>query len=697
MNRSVFPFAAVIGQADLKLGLILNAIHPGIGGILIRGEKGTAKSTIVRGLADILPTIRVNPGCAYNCRPLSGTLCPDCQGVGSKQEPVLRPCPVITLPLNATEDRVSGGMDFDRAVKEGKKVLLPGLLAAAHRGILYVDEINLLDDHIVDIILDAAGSGENRIEREGLSHSHPSRFVLVGTMNPEEGDLRPQLLDRFGLCVEVAAEQDTEIRIDLMVAREAYDLDPREFSQGFVSKTLALARTIANARKLLPRVRMPGHFRSFIAELGTRHHVAGHRADLIIEQAARAHAAYLGNSEVSVEDISRVAPFALLHRQQEASPPPREPPSPPLPEAPDPDDLDQKNRDQDNTDQKTDQDQTDQNQTGQDQTEPEPSEDREDGADNPENQAGNLPLEPGPDQGAQDPESQDRDQPSKDEVREHIYEIGATFKVKKITTPGDRKMRRGSGRRSRTRVSQKQGRYIKSGTKGACNDVAFDATLRAAAPFQKQRKLLPGMCIHLKPQDIREKIREKRMGNFLLFLVDASGSMGAKGRMAASKGAVLSLLLDAYQKRDRVAMISFRKETALVNLPPTASIELAAKYLEQMPVGGRTPLSAGLDKAFHMVGNFLLRDPAARPIVLIITDGRSNVAMGRGNPVDEAMAMAQHMGRDDRVKYIVVDTEPAGLVRFGLAGQLARAANADYCKIDQLQANALVQLVQGNQ
>ena len=695
MNRSVFPFAAVIGQADLKLGLILNAIHPGIGGILIRGEKGTAKSTIVRGLSEILPRIRVNPGCAYNCRPLSETLCPDCRRLGSKQESVTRPGPVITLPLNATEDRVVGGMDFDRAVKEGKKVLLPGLLAAAHRGILYVDEINLLDDHIVDIILDAAASGENRIEREGLSHSHPSQFILVGTMNPEEGDLRPQLLDRFGFCVEVAAEQEPEIRMDLMVAREAYDLDPQDFSQGFVSETLALARTIVKARKLLPGVRMPGHFRSFISELGTRHHVAGHRADLVIEQAARAHAAYLGNLEVSVEDISRVAPFALLHRQQEASPPPNDPPSPPLPEAPDPDDSDQ-----DNSGRKTGQDQADeaqagQNQTDQDQAGPKPPENRKEGADNPENQEGNQPREP--DQAAQDPESQDGDQTSRNEALEHIYEIGATFKVKKITTPRDRKMRRGSGRRSRTRVSQKQGRYVKSGTKGACNDVAFDATLKAAAPFQKQRKLLPGMCIHLKPQDIREKIREKRMGNFLLFLVDASGSMGAKGRMAASKGAVLSLLLDAYQKRDRVAMISFRKEKAMVNLPPTASIELAAKYLEQMPVGGRTPLSAGLDKAFHMVGNLLLRDPAARPIVLIITDGRSNVAMGRGNPVDEAMAMAQHMGQDDRVKYIVVDTEAEGLVRFGLAGKLARAANADYCKIDQLQAKALVQLVQGNQ
>ena len=231
----------------------------------------------------------------------------------------------------------------------------------------------------------------------------------------------------------------------------------------------------------------------------------------------------------------------------------------------------------------------------------------------------------------------------------------------------------------------------------ACHDIAFDATLRAAAPFQRQRDLPFGMVISLKPSDIREKIREKRIGNFLLFLVDASGSMGARGRMAASKGAILSLLLDAYQKRDRVAMISFRRDEAFVNLPPTASIELAAQYLETMPVGGRTPLSAGLDKAFQMVGNVLLRDPATRPIVMVITDGRSNVAVGQGKPVDEALAFARRMGEDERVKYIVVDTEPQGLVRFGLAERLAAAANADYCRIDDLKAGSLVDLVQNNQ
>ena len=333
--QPTFPFTAIVGQADLKLGLILNAVNPRIGGLLVRGEKGTAKSTIVRGLAAILPPMETYKGCAFHCRPGGAYLCPACQS-GSKV-PVRRARPVITLPLNATEDRVAGGMDFDRAVREGKKILLPGLLASAHRSILYVDEINLLDDHIVDIILDAAASGENRVEREGLSFAHPANFILVGTMNPEEGDLRPQLLDRFGLCVEVAGEKDPDLRMELMVIRESFDRDPEGFIAARDQEIQALSVAVAKAKKLLPRVRMPAHLRGFIAELAATHHVAGHRADLVIEQAALAHAAYMGTTEVSVADISRVAPFALVHRRQEASPPPPEPPEPDPPDQ-DPDD-----------------------------------------------------------------------------------------------------------------------------------------------------------------------------------------------------------------------------------------------------------------------------------------------------------------------------------------------------------------------
>ena len=678
----LFPFSAVIGQEDLKLTLILNAINPGIGGVLIRGEKGTAKSTIVRALADLLPEITVRQGCGFNCSPDDPLQCPACRQANGDGSLLFRRKQVITLPLNATEDRVAGGLDFEQALKQGKRVMQPGLLAKAHQGILYVDEINLLDDHIVDIILDAAAAGENRVEREGISLSHASRFLLVGTMNPEEGDLRPQLLDRFGFCVEVAGETDPEKRVKLMLQRDAFDLDPQGFRREHAAATHELSQSIKRAEELLPSVRMPKHLRTFIAELCASNYVAGHRADLVLEQGAIAHAALKGRTEVTVEDIQAVSLFALLHRKQEETDPP--PPPPEDPEDQDPEDQDQEEDQEEEENQQ----------------EEAPPEDQEESKEPPPQEEESSPEE-APSEPEDLEDQEDREMPPPDDEddtdAQTLFETGEPFKVKKIESHKDRTLRRGSGRRSRTRVSQKQGRYVKSTMNRGRQDIAFDATLRAAAPFQKDRVIPEGLCVALTPADVREKIREKKMGNFLLFLVDASGSMGAKGRMTASKGAILSLLLDAYQKRDKVAMISFRKTEAVVNLPVTSSIELAAQHLAEMPVGGRTPLSAGLDKAYGMIKSLQYRDPASRPIVIIITDGKSNLALGQGRPVEEALMMASRMGEDERVTYIVVDTEPQGPVMFGLARDLAAAAKARYYKIDDLKSDTLVSLVKENQ
>ena len=335
-KHDIFPFSAIVGQETYKLALVLNAVNPQVGGVLIRGEKGTAKSTAVRALAYLLPEIEVVEGCAYACDPnQSEERCEPCKRLEVPLRTRMKPSPVVTLPLNATEDRVAGGIDFDLAVREGMRVLQPGLLAKAHRGILYVDEVNLLDDHLVDIILDAAASGENKIEREGISHRHPARFILVGTMNPEEGELRPQLLDRFGLCVEAAGEQDIEKRIELMKRREEFDSDPKKFIRRFAAQNKEIADRIRRAGTGLGSVRMAKHLRSFIGELCRENYVAGHRADLVIEQAAKALAAYMGRSEVTVEDIREVAPMALIHRKREAAPPP--PPPPPEPEEQPPD------------------------------------------------------------------------------------------------------------------------------------------------------------------------------------------------------------------------------------------------------------------------------------------------------------------------------------------------------------------------
>ncbi|ABK98882.1 putative cobaltochelatase [Pelobacter propionicus] len=684
MYGNVYPMAALVGQETLRQSLLIGAVNPAVGGILIRGEKGTAKSTAVRALAALLPEMDVVEGCEFSCDPDSPEFqCDDCRSRNGDFGIVKRRVKVVDLPLNATEDRVVGGLDFGRAIRQGKRFLAPGLLAEAHRGILYVDEVNLLDDHIVDIVLDAAASGENVLEREGLSFRHPSRFMLVGTMNPEEGELRPQLLDRFGLCVEVEAARSLEERVTLMLRRDAFDTDGAAFQQNYREPNERIARRIREARDLLPRVRMPRQLRGFIAELCVENNVAGHRADLVLEQAALGLSALEQRLEVTVDHITRVAPLVLAHRRRDAQAPPPPPPPPP--------------RDQEQEQQEQQEQQEDERQQEQ---EREQSPDRQ-----PEQAEGQEQREQREDRENRDDAGEEEEQseqensdmphpPSQGEERESVFQVGATFKVKTIRSDKDRVVRRGSGRRSSTRVSRKQGRYVKSSYACSNNDIALDATLRAAAPHQLFRGTKEGMCVNLSDRDFRGKVREKRVGNFLLFVVDASGSMGARGRMAASKGAVMSLLLDAYQKRDRVGMISFRKNEAFVNLPPTTSVELAGKLLEEMPVGGRTPLSAAIAKSYEQLRGVLGRDPTARPIVIFITDGKSNVALGDGRPVDEAMGLARAMAvKEERARYIVVDTEEEGMVSFGLARRLADAMEAEYFRIDQLKAQSLVNIV----
>ncbi len=669
---AVYPFTAILGQEDMKLALLLNAVNPRIGGVLVRGEKGTAKSTAVRALAALLPQIEVFRGCPLETGPDEENLqCGRCRLCLPPRAVEKRRVQMVTLPLNATEDRVVGGIDFDGTMKAGRRVMQPGLLARAHRGILYVDEVNLLDDHLVDAILDAAASGENRIEREGISFSHPSRFVLVGTMNPEEGELRPQLLDRFGLCVEVQAVREREQRTAMMLNREAFDADPQQFACKFERESGILARKLLAATQALRDTIFPGGLRHLVAELCVEACVAGHRADLVMEQAALALAALEGRNEVSREDLLRVAPMVLLHRRRETAPPP-----PPPQHKHEPNDHSH----DDPPEAKSQQEQQETDTPGEMESQ------RSSGRDGDPKEA------PVPD--ASENTEHPMPQPQKN-AEEKTYDIGDTFKVKRFSATKDRTFRRGSGRRSRTLISGRQGRYVKSVQGTNTGDVAFDATLRAAAPYQKRRKASSDLAVVLKPQDIREKVRERRIGNFLLFVVDASGSMGARGRMAATKGAIMSLLLDAYQKRDKVAMISFNKSEARVALPPTSSMDSAARLLAELPVGGRTPLSAGLVKSHELLRGHLLRDPTSRPIVILITDGRSNVPLGRGKPMEESVALAGKLAMDEHVRFIVVDTEDKGLLRFDMASRLASALSAQYFQTKDLKADTLVGLVKG--
>ncbi len=615
--RPLYPFSAIAGQATMKLALQLLAIDPAIGGVLIRGGKGTAKSTAVRALHGLLPEL-----------------------------------PLLTLPLNATEEMLLGGLDWGAALQSGDRRLQPGLLARAHGGILYVDEVNLLNDHLVDVILDAVAGGRQVVEREGISADHAARVALVGTMNPDEGKLRPQLLDRFGLCVEVAAEEDVAVRVEVLERREQFDRDPSAFQRQFHEQEAELRTRLLAARERLDAVSLPPNLRSFIAELCAQRQVAGHRADLVIQRAAAALAACEGRYHVTLADIERVAPLALRHRQRDALPDPP-PPPPPRPE---------------NSSKQPD------NQT--------PTEQREDA--------------PPPPQSADDPPPEgDQDTPGPSIEQEQVFAVGNSFVVRRIEVRKDRATRRGSGRRTRTRT-MRHGRYVKAVPSRGGRDIALDATIRAAAPDQARRQPPPGMAIAISTQDLRERLRERRVGNFLLFLVDASGSMGVQARMVATKGAIMALLADAYQKCDRVALITFRRQGATLALAPTASIELAARQLQDLPVGGRTPLAVGLAESLRVLRLQLDKEPTACPILIVVTDGKANAALAPGaDPRAEALQIAAQLAIDPRLTTIVVDTEVPGVLNFGLARPLAQALGAAYYSIDDLKSRDLIALARG--
>jgi len=659
--RKGYPFSAILAQEEMKLALLLNAINPSIGGVVVRGEKGTAKSTAARAMRDLLP-LRTD-----------GT----------------RPA-FVDFPLGATEDMVVGAIDFECAIRDGELRFQPGLLARAHQGVLYIDEVNLLDDHLVDSILDSAESGENIVEREGQSLRHAANFILIGTMNPEEGELRPQLLDRFGLAVAIVGEADPALRVELLKRREAFDDCPEAFNAAYRETERAIAQRLKAARERLAEVMIPDHLIGFISEICSRNHVAGHRADIVIARTARAFAAWDGRSDVVADDILKVAPMALLHRMRSATPDlPPPPPPPPVPSA------------EDDTPPSDEGDAEPDAEPGDGEPPPPPA------GDDANHDAGDS--SPAPADAAQNEsnESNERDDGRAEnddgnELPDELQEIGATFAVRQIKSQTkDQVLRTGSGRRSRSRSASKQGRYVKSTPRRqGRNDLALDATLRAAAPYQKSRRLVATreMAVIVTPGDIREKIRERRIGNFLLFVVDGSGSMGAQRRMVETKAAIMSLLLDAYQKRDKVAMVVFRGRSAEVVLPPTNSVERAARLLADLPIGGRTPLTAGLAEAAGVLRQMLRKEPSLLPLVIVLTDGRANAALGDGVARDEALLAAQAVGDEfASAKFAVVDTEAPGVVRLELARQLARALDASYFKVEDLRAEDLVSIAKEQQ
>ncbi|UFS96634.1 VWA domain-containing protein [Nocardia huaxiensis] len=691
-----FPFSAVVGQERLQLALILCAVHPGIGGVLVRGEKGTAKSTVVRALAQLLPPVVDESGA--------------------------RPARLVELPVGATEDRVVGSLDLERVLRDGEQAFRPGLLAAAHHGVLYVDEVNLLHDHLVDVLLDAAAMGRVHIERDGVSHSHPARFVLVGTMNPEEGELRPQLLDRFGLTVDVVASREVDTRMAVVRRRLDYEADPAAFAARYAAADREVADRILTARDHVADIELSNVELRRIAALCASFDVDGMRADLVVARTATAHAAWRGSPAVAEEDVRVAAELALPHRRR------RDPFDEPGISQ---EQLDEAMRNAAEEAARADQDGDSLGKgsavphdddagpqepvDGPNSAAPEhdpagdsnppagrpPSNDGTDGADGPDApgdgsdaSAADPPWE-GPDplensrnsasDNADRDASEDANRPGRP-VRERLAGTPAQSPMKppRWQVPG---VGEGApGRRSRART--RNGRTVRAidDTKAGLHLLA---TIFAAAPQQHARGRRTGP-LHFEPADLRGAYREGREGNLVVFVVDASGSMAARDRLSAVTGAVVALLRDAYQSRDKVAVISMRGADAELVLPPTSSIDVAVRRLADMRTGGKTPLAQGLLKAREVIARERVRDPQRRPLVVLLTDGR---ATGGTDPVPRARAAARLLARD-AITAMVVDCE-RGMIRLGLARDLARELRGGYLHLAELTGETVAGLVRG--
>ncbi|WP_345536197.1 magnesium chelatase subunit D family protein [Phytohabitans rumicis] len=603
---AAYPFSAVVGLDDLRLALLLTAVNPAIGGVLVRGEKGTAKSTVVRALATLLPELDAVRGCRFACDPAApDASCPDGPhdpGAGVTR----RRAALVELPVGATEDRVVGTLDIQRALTEGVKAYEPGLLAAAHRGLLYVDEVNLLPDHLVDLLLDAAAMGRAHVERDGVSVKHAARFLLVGTMNPEEGEPRPQLVDRFGLVVSVGSPDEPAPRAEVVRRRLAYDADPDGFAARWSIQDNALAGRIADARDVLPGVRLPDVELDRIARICLAYGVDGLRADIVVARAALTLAAWQGRDEVTPDDIRDAARLALPHRRR------RDPLDPP---GSDSSKLEEALREPD---------------------------EEPDG-----------PDDGGPTGSRPSGEGDGTDQP--------VAAPGQAYQPRVLALPkaGERAH---TGRRSQAYA--RRGRVVGARLPRGSGAPHLPATLRAAAA-RGSRTVHPG--------DLRESVHIGLEANLVLFVVDASGSMAARKRMGTVKTAVLSLLRDAYQRRDRVGMITFRGAGADEVLPPTSSHEVGVARLAELRTGGRTPLAAGLRAAARTLRTERRRDPRRRPLLVVVTDGRATAG-------EDPLTVTPELAGTTTV---VVDCE-AGPVRFGLARRLADAMGAECVPLAQL-------------